>query len=182
MRTPNLFNSFRARLIFLLVALLGLTLGVQYYVNVRSVRRNAHMLVEQEQAIMAGVALGVNSLSSREYLDTMQKEAKQPLLDQQAGRVKNVMVVDGDGNIQDSLNGDQAPSTNADGSKHFVRVKDVNLPPLNSAVELAESAPLPEGMSTATHLVAGDPGAFYFPVETTKGRWYIIVVLGSANT
>ncbi|MFN2516787.1 MAG: PAS domain-containing sensor histidine kinase, partial [Pyrinomonadaceae bacterium] len=28
----------------------------------------------------------------------------------------------------------------------------------------------------------GEPGAFYFPVETTKGRWYIIVVLESANT
>jgi len=182
MMTPQILNSFRARLILLLVVLLGLTLGVQYYVNVRSVRRNAHMLVEQEQAIMAGVALGVNSLSSREYLEKMQKEAKQPLLDQQAGRVKNVMVVDTDGNVQDSLNGDFAPTTNADGSTHYVRVKDVNLPPLNSAVELAENTPLPEGMSVATQLIAGDPGAFYFPVETTKGRWYIIVVLGSANT
>src|SRR4029078_13696150 len=103
MTTPQLLNSFRARLILLLVALLGLTLGVQYYVNVRSVRRNAHMLVEQEQAIMAGVALGVNSLSSREYLDKMQKEAKQPLLDQQAGRVKKVLVGDRGGNIQQSL-------------------------------------------------------------------------------
>ena len=182
MKGPLFLNSFRARLILLLVALLGLTLGVQYYVNVRSVRRNAHTLVEQEQAIMAGVALGVNSISSGEYLDQMQKEAKQPLLDQQAGRVKNVLVVDSDGNVQDSLNGDYAPTTNADGSKHYVRVKDVSLPPLTSAVELAENSPLPEGMSTATQLVAGDPGAFYFPVETTKGRWYIIVVLGSANT
>jgi len=182
MMTPQILNSFRARLILLLVVLLGLTLGVQYYVNVRSVRRNAHMLVEQEQAIMAGVALGVNSLSSREYLEKMQKEAKQPLLDQQAGRVKNVMVVDTDGNVQDSLNGDFAPTTNPDGSTHYVRVKDVTLPPLNSAVELAENTPLPEGMNVATQLIAGDPGAFYFPVETTKGRWYIIVVLGSANT
>jgi signal transduction histidine kinase len=182
MKAPLFLNSFRVRLILLLVGLLGLTLGVQYYVNVRSVRRNAHMLVEQEQAIMAGVALGVNSISSGEYLDQMQKEAKQPLLDQQAGRVKNVLVIDSEGNVQDSLNGDYAPTTNADGSKHYVRVQDVNLPPLTSAVELAENTSLPEGMSTATQLVAGDPGAFYFPVETTKGRWYIIVVLGSANT
>jgi signal transduction histidine kinase len=182
MKAPLFLNSFRARLILLLVALLGLTLGVQYYVNVRSVRRNAHMLVEQEQAIMAGVALGVNSLSSREYLEKMQKEAKQPLIDQQAGRVQNVLVVDDEGNVQDSLNGDYAPTTNPDGSTHYVRVKDVSLPPLSSAVELTENPPLPEGMSPATQLVAGDPGAFYFPVETTKGRWYIIVVLGSANT
>ena len=57
----------------LLVVLLGLTLGVQYYVNLRSVRRNAHMIVEQEQAIMAGVALGVNSINSNKYLDQMQQ-------------------------------------------------------------------------------------------------------------
>ena len=182
MRTPQILNSFRARLILLLVALLGLTLGVQYYVNVRSVRRNAHMLVEQEQAIMAGVALGVNGISSGEYLEDMQKEAKHPLLGQQAGRVKNVLVIDSEGNIRDSLNGEYLPTKNPDGSTHYERVRDANLPPLSSAVELTENIALPEGMRVATQLVAGDPGAFYFPVETTKGRWYIIVVLGSANT
>ena len=182
MRTPRILNSFRARLLLLLAVLLGVTLGVQYYVNLRSVRTNAHLIVEQEQAIMAGVALGVNSISSGEYLYEMGKEAKQPLLDQQAGRVKNVLVVDSDGNVQDSLNRDFAPTTNPDGSKRYVRVKDVNLPPLKSAVELAEDTSLPEGMSIATQLRPGDPGAFYFPVETTKGKWYIVVVLGSANT
>jgi hypothetical protein len=68
-RFKKFFSSFRARLVLLLVVLLGLTLGVQYYVNLRSVQRNARMLVEQEQAIMAGVALGVNSISSNQYLD-----------------------------------------------------------------------------------------------------------------
>ena len=29
----------------------------------------------------------------------------------------------------------------------------------------------------AIQLTPGDPGAFYFPVETTNGRWYIVVVL-----
>ena len=37
-------------------------------------------------------------------------------------------------------------------------------------------------MSIATELRPGDPGAFYFPVETTNGRWYVVVVLSSANT
>jgi signal transduction histidine kinase len=182
MKMPRVLNSFRARLLLLLAVMLGLTLFFQYYVNLRSVRRNAHMIVEQEQAIMAGVALGVNSISSGEYLYEMGKEAKQPLPDEQAGRVKNVLVVDGDGNIQDSLNRKFAPTTNPDGSKRYVRVKDINLPPLKSAVELAEDSTLPEGMSIATQLKPGDPGAFYFPVETTKGKWYIVVVLGSANT
>ena len=178
---PRLLNSFRARLLLLLAVLLGLTLGVQYYVNLRSVRSNAHLIVEQEQAIMAGVALGVNSISNSEYLYDMNTEAKQPLLDEQAGRVKNVLVVDGEGNIQDSLQKEFAPTTNSDGTKRYIRLKDIQLPPLSSAVELIENTP-PPGTGIATQQRAGDPGAFYFPVETTKGKWYIVVVLGSANT
>jgi signal transduction histidine kinase len=65
----------------------------------------------------------------------------------------------------------------------YVRVKDVSLPPLTSAVQLpADNKPLPEGMTEATQTGSGEPAAFYFPVETTIGRRYIIVVLGSANT
>ena len=68
----------------------------------------------------------------------MDREANQPLLNEQAGRVKNVLVIDGEGNIQDSLSREFAPTTNPDGSKRFVKVKDINLPPLKSAVELNE--------------------------------------------
>ena len=89
MRTLQIFNSFRARLVLLLVVLLGLTLGVQYYVNLQSVKRNAHMLVEQEQAIFAGVALGVNSINSPNYLDQMRNDLREPLIDEKTGRVKN---------------------------------------------------------------------------------------------
>ena len=77
MKTWQIFNSFRARLVLLLVVLLGLTLGVQYYVNQQSVKRNAHMLVEQEQAIMAGVALGVNSINSRKYRSEERRVGKE---------------------------------------------------------------------------------------------------------
>ena len=80
----RLLNSFRVRLLLLLAALLMLTLSVQYYVNLRSVRSNTQFIVEQQQAIMAGVALGVNSLSSGLYLDQMRDQAKQPLLGEQA--------------------------------------------------------------------------------------------------
>ena len=41
MKIPALMESFRARLILLLALLLGLTLGVQYYVNLRAVKNNA---------------------------------------------------------------------------------------------------------------------------------------------
>jgi signal transduction histidine kinase len=177
-----LFNSFRVRLLVLLAALLVLTLGVQYYVNLRAVRSNAQLIVEQQQAIMAGLALGVNSISSGEWLYEMRKKLKQTLFDEQFGRVKNVLVVDGEGNVQDSLKKEFAPTTSADNHQQFMRVKDVYLPPLNSALDLAQKTALPEGMIVAPQLRAGDPGAFYFPIETSKGRWYIIVALGSASS
>ncbi len=179
----GLLNSFRARLLLLLAVLLGLTLGVQYYVNVRSVRSNAHLIVEQEQAIMAGVALGVNSISSNKYLDELRSNLRAPLIGAGHGRVQNVLVVDGEGFIQDSLLGDYGPRKNEDNTATYVNLRDVPLPPLRSAVELGDEAPgLPPWLSGTAAARPGEPGAFYFPLETTKGRWYIIVVLESANT
>ena len=68
MTIPNLFYSFRARLLFLLAALLIATLGVQYYLDREAEQRFAQVLAEQEQALSAGFALAVKSLSSTFYL------------------------------------------------------------------------------------------------------------------
>ena len=137
-------------------------------------------MIEQRQAILAGVALGVKSLSSGEYLDQMRSEAKQA---DQGDRVKNVIIVDDEGNIKDSLDKNLIPQVNPDKSTRFVRVSDISLPPLNSAVGLPpDNTPLPEGMHVVPENRAGSAGAFYFPIETDKGRRYVIVVLDSANT
>jgi signal transduction histidine kinase len=169
--------------LLLLAALLVLTLTVQYFVNQRSVRSNARFIVEQQQAIMAGVALGVNSLSSGLYLDQMREQTTQSLLGEQAERVKNVLIVDQDGNIKDSLDKNQTPRENPDKTIRYVKVKDISLPLLKSAVDLpSQSAPLPEGMTVSRQRTTREPGAFYFPVETDKGRRYVVVVLGSANS
>ena len=176
---PRFTESFRAQLLFLLAVLLGLTLGVQYYVNLRSVRQNALLIFEQEQAILAGVALGVNSLSSNKYLVEMRN---QPLLDERTGRVTNILVVDNEGNVQDSLDDEYAPQQNDDDTTRYVQIRDVPLPKLARAVELSEEKQtLPPGLSESGPPTAGEPGAFFLPVETNKGRWYVIVVLGSAR-
>lgn len=157
-----------------------LTLSVQYYVNLRAVRSNTQFIIEQQQAIMAGVALGVNSLSSGLYLDQMRDQAKQPLLGEQSERVKNVLIVDDEGDIKDSLDKNQIPQQSPDKTIRYLKVKDISLPPLKSAVELpSENTPLPEGMTIGRQSTAG---AFYIPVETDKGRRYVIVVLGSTNS
>lgn len=183
MRMPTITNSFRARLLLLLVFLLGLTLGVQYYVNLRSVRNNTRLIVEQEEAVMAGVGLGVSSISRNKYLDDLRKDVHQPLLDEQTGRVRNVLVVDSDGNVQDSLTKSQTPVENDDKSVTYTHVSQLGLPPLSSAIEFpTENEPLPTWLASAVASKPQEPGAFYFPIDTTKGRWYIIVVLGSSKT
>jgi signal transduction histidine kinase len=183
MRIPKLLNSFRAQLLLLLLVMLGLTLFVQYYFNLRAVQSNAHLIVEQEQAIMAGVALGVNSINSKKYLDQMRNDLREPVFDERTGRVKNVLVIDNNGDVQDSLVSTFAPREAEDKSIQYVHIKDVPLPPLSTAVEMSDVIDnLPPWLRNSTPPRAGQPGAFYFPVETTKGRWYIIVVLDSANT
>ena len=76
--SKSLLNSFRVRLLLLLAALLVLTLAAQYYVNLRTAQTNTRFMIEQREAILAGVSLGLNAISSNKYLDQMQDEAKQP--------------------------------------------------------------------------------------------------------
>jgi len=132
---------------------------------------------------MAGVALGVNSINSQKYLDQMRNDLRGPLIDEKTGRVKNVLVVNGDGNIEDSLVEEYSPRTNPDKTTRYVRLTDVPLPPIASAVERADiSENLPPWLKASAPSKPGDAGAFYFPIVTAKGRWYIFVVLESANT
>ena len=184
MRIPALVESFRARLLLLLALMLGLTLGIQYYFNVRAVRANARMIIEQEQAIMTGVALGVKGLTSDKYLDEIIGSAREPLLNNKRIRVRNILIVDDDGNIRDSLAPEFSPRKNEDGSPRFVQFKDIQLLPLRSVVQFtgaADEQPLPPWIPPSTTSDFGEAGAFYFPVKTDQGRRFIIVVLDSAN-
>ena len=182
MSTSPYIASFRLRLLILLAALLGLTVGVQYYVNLRSARNNTKLVAEQERAILAGVALGVNSLTSKEFMSDMLKDLKQPLLDESTGRVKNVLVVRPDGYIPDSLIDDYGPTKNEDGTKRYVHFTEVPLPPISGLVERKnESQTLPSWLRVSAAAQPGDAGAFYFPVDTDRGRYYVVVVLGPAG-
>jgi signal transduction histidine kinase len=141
------------------------------------------MLVDQEQAIMAGVALGVNSISSNKWLYEIRSNVREPLLEEPNGRVRNVLVVDNDGNVVDSLSQDYAPEKNADKTpRSYKKIADVKLPPLRSAVELPDEGQQLPAWLAASRAQSGEPSAFYFPVGTQRGRLYIIVVLGSAKT
>lgn len=183
MRFPALVESFRARLLLLLALMLGLTLGIQYYFNLKAVRANARMIIEQEQAIMTGVALGLQSLQSREYLVEIVGKMSEPLLNNKRVRVRNILVVDDAGNVRDSLNPEYNPGENEDKSPRYVQFKDIQLLPLRSVVQFTadNQQPLPPWIPPSTNADFGEAGAFYFPVQTTEGRRFIIVVLDSAH-
>jgi len=183
MRYPAQIQSFRARLLLLLALMLGLTLGIQYYFNLRTVRANARMIIEQEQAIMTGIALGLESLQSDKYLDEIIGDLRQPLLNDKNVRVKNILVVDDDGNVRDSLIPEFTPREREDKTTEYVRFKDIQLLPLRSAVQFTkEHEQLPAWIPPSTSVDFGEAGAFYFPVQTDQGRRFIIVVLDSAHT
>src|SRR5215204_2742182 len=183
MRFPAPVQSFRARLLLLLALMLGLTLGIQYYFNLRQVRANARMIIEQEQAIMTGIALGIESLQSDQYLDEIIGSIRDPLLNDKNVRVKNILVVDNDGNVIDSIIPEFNPREREDQTTRYVQFKDIQLLPLRSAVQYTnEHEQLPSWIPPSTSVDFGEAGAFYFPVQTDKGRRFIIVVLDSAHT
>jgi signal transduction histidine kinase len=184
MKFPAQIQSFRARLLLLLALMLGLTLGIQYYFNVRTVRANARMIIEQEQAIMTGIALGIESLHSDQYLDEIIGRLKEPLLNDKNVRVKNILVVDDDGNVLDSVIPEFNPrEREEDNTRRYVQFKDIQLLPLRSAVQFTnQQQQLPSWFPPPTTADFGEAGAFYFPVQTDKGRRFVIVVLDSAHT
>lgn len=193
MSVLNLFYSFRIRLLLVLAALLIATLGLQYYLNRRAERKQAELnerarqesarvISEQEQALAAAFKLGIESLSKREWLYSLYEEAKvsQPILDEKAGRIMNILVVDDQGYVRDSLK-DYNPTERADGTREYVYLGDVQLPPMINPTEIEGYASrLPQSALARVPQGAGEPRAFAFPVETEKGRWYIIIALGSA--
>ena len=183
MRFPSVVQSFRARLLLLLALMLGLTLGIQYYFNLRQVRANARMIIEQEQAIMTGIALGIQSLQSEQYLDEIIGSLREPLLNDKNVRVKNILVVDDDGNVMDSVIPEFNPREREDNTTRYLQFKDIQLLPLRSAVQFTNAhEQLPSWIPPSTNVDFGEAGAFYFPVQTDKGRRFIIVVLDSAHT
>jgi signal transduction histidine kinase len=193
MKALKLFYSFRARMMLVLAALLIVTLGVQYLLIINSERERARIIGEQEKAIMAGVALGVKGITSGEYIVEILDHAKQSAQatqdDELSRWVTNILVVDSDGNVRDSLK-QYNPRVNPETSElEFVNLRDVPLPPLVDAANLVgDATQLPYVTTAPTKQVRlSQPRAFFFPVDVRESdkkvaRWNVIVVLGAAIT
>jgi signal transduction histidine kinase len=177
----------------MLAALLVMTLGVQYLLIVRAERERARIVAEQEQAIMAGTALGVRSITSEEFMVDFRDRAKQTAPstqgeDELSRWVTNILVIDSEGQVRDSLKEEYNPKLNKETNEYaFVHLSDIPLPPLVNTANLAgDTSQLPSTPTPAGQARTKEPRAFFFPVDVMEKegkykRWYVIVVLGGSN-
>ncbi len=176
----NFFNTFRARLLIILAFLLITTLGVQYYLNLKTQRENDNLRAMQEQALVAGMVLGFSGMSSSEYMQDLINSRRQPFFDEKnSQRIKDVIIINNDWQIYDSLNPDITPTTENGETKFHNLSELINLPPLIEDEKKlgADIGKFPNSNTISTEEGRGEAHAI--PIQTTQGRWYVMVILES---
>jgi signal transduction histidine kinase len=173
----NFFKTFRGRLLLILAFLLVATLGVQYYLNLLTQRQSNDLREAQAKALIAGITLGSNSISSSAYMDELIKREDQTYFDEAAAaRVRDVIIIDNKWRVWDSLNPDFQPSTGPNGENIYKNLADLpGLPPLKEGARLGDDI---QHFPNANAAGNDDDEARAIPIETTSdGRWYIMVLL-----
>lgn len=171
------FQTFRVRLLIILAFLLITTLGVQYYLNLRTERQNEQLREAQEQALVAGIALGFNGISSSDRLRDFVKREGQPFFDESTTqRIQDIIFINNNWEIYDSLSETYLPTTGDKGETINLQLKNLtDLPPLVNAYRLGEDQKhFPNATITND---SGDSEAHAIPFETNQGRWYLMVIL-----
>ncbi|MBX7062106.1 MAG: HAMP domain-containing protein [Pyrinomonadaceae bacterium] len=176
-------STFRGRLVIILALLLVATLGVQYLLNLRTQQENYSLREKQERAIVAGFAVGISSVTSPDRIRDLIELPGQTLLDEESRhRIQDIIVVDNEWRIFDCLAPENLPSTGPNGETIYRKLSDLkDLPPLLEGTRLGtDIAKFPNGPAIGD---AGHDGeAHAIPIETSKGRWYVMVLLYNDKT
>ena len=170
-------NTFRGRLLLTLAFLLVATLGVQYYLNLVTQSENNDLSEAQTRALVAGITIGSNGITSSEYMDALIKRDDQTIFDEAvADRIKDVIIIDNNWLINDSLNPDYVPSYE-NGIAVYKKLSDLtDLPPLMESKRLGDDLKnFPNRKNDLNKSL--DDEAHAVPIETSKGRWYVMVLL-----
>jgi signal transduction histidine kinase len=172
-------NTFRGRLLLVLTLLLISTLGVQYYLNLRTQRENSALREMQEQTVVAGIALGFTSMTSKEdRLQDLIDEPGQTFLDDAAKeRIRDIIIIDENWQVVDSLDPDLLPVSDDNDNVQYKKLSDLkDLPPLLEEKRLgADLSHFPNRRTNDNKTT--DDEAHAIPIETSKGRWYVMVLL-----
>ena len=174
----NFFNTFRGKLLIILAFLLVTTLGVQFYLNLRTENKNAEIRARQGQALVDGIALGANSLTSGDRLQDFVKREGQPFFDEKSTeRIRDIIVINPDWQVLDSLSDDYLPTEDENGEIKNLNLSDLkNLPPLSEGSRLGEDAGRFPNVNVASDEET-DGEAHAIPIQTSEGRFYIMVIL-----
>ncbi len=173
------FRTFRGRLLLVLAILLVITLGVQYYLNLLSQEENNELRDDQTKALVAGIAIGFAALTSNE--DRVQAFVDRPgqtfLDDASKERIKDIIIIDSEWNVTDSLNPDYLPTVGADDEMVYRKLSELtDLPPLMEGNRLGDDLRNFPNQSSAQNTDSDDE-AHAVPIETSRGRWYVMVLL-----
>ena len=166
----NFFKTFRGRLLLILAFLLVATLGVQYYLNLLTQRQNNELRDAQAKALVAGITLGSNSISSDKYMDELIRREDQTYFDDAAAaRVRYVIIIDNNWQVRDSLNPDFQPTTGPKGESVYKNLADLpGLPPLKEGARLGDDI---QHFPNANLTEDGDDEARAVSIETSEGRF-----------
>lgn len=171
----NFFNTFRGRLLLILSFLLIATLGVQYYLNLLTQQENDELRDAQAKALVAGITLGSNGITSTEYMqDLIAREGQTYVDDVSAEIIRDVIIINNDWEVTDSLNPDFLPTTGPNGETIRKKLSDLpGLPPLKEGARLGDDL---QHFPNAD-VKGGDDEARAIPIETSDGRFYVMVLL-----
>jgi signal transduction histidine kinase len=174
----NFLYTFRGKLVIILIFLLIITLGVQYLLNLRAEQINSERRRLRGQNLMAGVTLGFNGISSPDRLQNIvNREEQHPYFNEpRTERIKDVIIIDHEWKIYDSLSDEFLPTENDRGETIKKNLKDLTtLPPLVNADRLGNDR---QNFPNADAANGGsDAEANVVPIETDQGRYYVMVIL-----
>lgn len=168
-------ETFRGRLLMVLAVLLVAVLGVQYYLNLQTERANRATREMQERALVAGITLGFNGMQATDTLaGFMEREGKTLFDGEVVSRIADIIVVNSDWEIYDSLNGEWAPRRREDGTREYLPLAAVGgLPPIVDGERLGGDL----GRFPRSPAADARGEAHAVPIQTDQGRFYVIVVL-----
>jgi signal transduction histidine kinase len=176
----SFFNTFRGRLLLILLFLLITTLGVQYYLNLLTERQNNRLREMQERALSSGISLGIGSLTSDYRIQEILAQPDQSYLDANAKRrIKDILVIDSNWQVTDSYSDEYLPTRAENGTVIYKNLSDLtDLPPLIEKEKLGRDIEhFPNASDTPTVNDADEAHAI--PIPTSQGKWYVMVLLAN---
>jgi len=169
-------NTFRGRLLLILAFLLVVTLGVQYYLNYLNEDENNDLREKQEASVTDGLRLGTSSVTSDYRIQELLAQGQARLSQEDEIRIKDILIIDNELRVTDSYKDTYLPVQNDDGTVIYKFLPDLtDLPPLMQPELLGDDAKnFPNADEDAS---SSDDEAHVLPVETSRGRWYVMVIL-----